>query len=126
MSKITAYGLLVDFFIFGFLLGIQIQTGLDISEEGLVIQIMKAINNSMPQTATTSSIMNNLIFSLGLISILPIIVGIILLLMYGRLGIILGAIGTIGGIILVFNAMVGIVLFFIGFIISTFLDSQRG
>jgi hypothetical protein len=124
MSKITAYGLLIDFFILGLLLGIQIQTGIDASEEGLMIQVIKAINNTMPQSATATSLMNNTILTLELISILPIIVGIILLLAYGKLGIILGIIGAVSGVILVFNPTVGILLFIIGFFVSSFLDNQ--
>lgn len=105
-------------------LGIQIKTGFDITLEGLTGQFIDALSKAMPiQNPSFSLTFAILKYGLVAIGIVSIIADIILLLKYRKLGIIIGILGFVGGVSLIFFTLPAFVILIIGAMLAYFVDS---
>lgn len=124
MSKQIAYGLFISFLITGLFLGIQIKTGLDISPESITGQFINAISKAIPtQIPSQNLTFSILTYGLVVVGIVSIVADILLLLAYGKVGIIIGVLGFAGGASLIFFTLPALVIIIIGAMLAHFVDS---
>lgn len=118
MRNLTPYGIFISSFIVGLFLAIQIQTGININPDYLIINVTDKIVQQMstPQTTSMWEEMKLLITIIGIVSL---VVDIFLILSFGLIGIISAFFGFLAGLLIILNTQIGAIFLIVGAVIST-------
>lgn len=118
MKKLTPYCIFIGSFIIGFFFAIQIQTGINISPDNLIINVADKIIQQMPQFL---SMWKNIKLLITIIGITFLVIDIFLIISYGWIGIIIAFLGFLSGLLIILSAQIGIIILFIGAIVTKFI-----
>ena len=124
MKKLTPYCIFIGSFIIGFFFAIQIQTGINISPDNLIINVADKFYQLIIQQINLPqflSMWKNIKLLITIMGIIFLVIDIFLIISYGWIGIIIAFLGFLSGLLIILNAQIGIIILFIGAIITKFI-----
>ena len=124
MKKLTPYCIFIGSFIIGFFFAIQIQTGINISPDNLIINVADKFYQLIIQQINLPqflSMWKNIKLLITIIGITFLVIDIFLIISYGWIGIIIAFLGFLSGLLIILSAQIGIIILFIGAIVTRFI-----